>query len=95
MAFFTEAEQEGLQVTRMILHVVGRPDEQFTPEPETDVQEEGFFRARILAEAGDAIHAFEEGSLVKPVLERMARDEINFEQGGQELARLFARDHVR
>ena len=95
MAFFTEAEQENLRVSRMILHVVGRPDEAFTPEPEADVQEEGFFRARILAEAGDAVHAFEQGSLVRPILERMARDEIGFEQGGQELAGLFARDHVR
>lgn len=95
MGFFTEAEHEQLRVSRMILHVVGRADDEFSPEPEADVQEEGFFRARILAEAGDAVHAFEEGSLVKPILERMARDETTFEQGGQELSRLFARDHVR
>lgn len=95
MAFFTEAEQENMRVSRMILHVVGRPDEAFTPEPEADVQEEGFFRARILAETGDPVHEFEAGSLVRPILERMARDEVSFEQGGQELASLFARDHVR
>ncbi len=95
MPFFSEAEREAMRVSRMILHVVGRPDEEFVPEPETEVQEEGFFRARILAEAGDAVHAFDDGSMVRPVLERMARDEIGFEQGGQELARLFARDHVR
>lgn len=95
MAFFSEAEQERLRVGRMILHVVGRQDEPFVPEPEADVQEEGFFRARILAEAGDAVHAFTADSVVKPVLERMARDELGFEEGGRELARLFARDHVR
>lgn len=95
MAFFTEPEQERLRVARMIIHVVGRPDEAFVAEPEAEVQEEGFFRARILAEAGDAVHEFDEGSLVRPILERMARDELAFEEGGQELARLFARDHVR
>lgn len=95
MAFFTEPEQERLRVARMIIHVVGRPDEAFVAEPEAEIQEEGFFRARILAEAGDAVHEFDEGSLVRPILERMARDELAFEEGGQELARLFARDHVR
>jgi hypothetical protein len=95
VTFFSEAEQEGMRVSRMILHVVGRQDEHFVPEPETEVQEEVFFRSRILAEAGDAVHAFADGSMVKPVLERMARDEITFEEGGQELSQLFARDHVR
>lgn len=79
----------------MIIHVIGLPDEPFAPSPELPVQEEGFFRSRILAEAGDAVHRFEGGSLVRPILERMGRDETTFEQGGQELAQLFARDHVR
>lgn len=94
LAFFSEDDEEGLRVSRMILHVVGRPDERFAPEPEIDVQEEGFFRARIVAEAGDAVHRFADGSLVKPILERMGRDDLVFEEGGQQLARLFARDHV-
>lgn len=95
MAFFTEDEQNDLRVTRMIIHVVGRPDEDFVPEPEIDVQEEGFFRARIIADASDAVHEFREDSMVKPIVERMARGEVTFEAGGQELARLFARDHVK
>jgi hypothetical protein len=95
VAFFTEDEQTDLQVTRMIIHVVGRPDEAFVPEPEIDVQEEGFFRARIIADASDAVHEFRDDSVVKPIVESMARDEITFEAGGQELARLFARDHVK
>ena len=95
MAFFSEDETERLQVARMILHVVGQPGEEFVPQPETEVQEELFFRSRILAEAGDPVHRFEDGSMVKPLLERMGSDELAFEEGGQELARLFARDHVR
>lgn len=94
MAFFSEEDEEGLRVSRMILHVVGRPDEDFAPEPEIDVQEEGFFRARIVAEAGDAVHRFDDRSLVRPILERMGMDELGFEEGGQQLAALFARDHV-
>ncbi|WP_242095373.1 hypothetical protein [Sphingomonas sp. CROZ-RG-20F-R02-07] len=95
MSFFTDAEQEHLRVARMIIHVVGRPDEEFTPEPEIEVQEEGFFRARIIAEAGDAVHEFKADSFVRPVIERMALGESTFQDGGQDLARLFARDHVR
>lgn len=95
MSFFTDVEQEELTVSRMIIHVIGRQDEEFHPETEVPVQEEGFFRSRILSEASDAVHEFAEGSLVKPIIERMAEEGISFEQGGQELARLFARDHVR
>lgn len=95
MSFFDEAEQNDLRVTRMILHVIGRQDEEFEPAPEVPVQEESFFRIRILDEAGDAVHQFEDGSLVRPILERMASGAQDFETGGQELARLFARDHVR
>ena len=95
MAFFSEAEIESLRVARMILHVVGQSEEDFIPQPEADVQEEGFFRARILAEAADAVHQFNTDSMVKQLLERMSRDDLTFEQGGQELARLFSRDHVK
>ncbi len=79
----------------MIIHVIGRQGEAFVPAEEVPVQEELFFRSRILNEAGDAVHKFDDGSLVRPVLERMAGDDGAFEQGGQELAQLFARDHVR
>jgi hypothetical protein len=95
VAFFSDDEAERLRVARMILHVVGLPDEEFVAQQEVDVQEEGFFRARILAETGDAVHQFTGSSMVRPILERMGRDETTFEEGGQELAALFARDHVR
>lgn len=95
MAFFTDDEQQALRVVRMIIHVVGRADEEFSPEAEIEVQEEAFFRARIVAEAGDAVHEFADGSRVRPIIESMGRGEVSFQDGGQELARLFARDHVR
>lgn len=95
MSFFTEEEQEQLQVARMIIHVIGRPDEPFEPAAEVPVQEEVFFRSRILSEAADGVHQFEQGSLVRPIIEKTARGELTFEKGGQELAGLFARDHVR
>lgn len=79
----------------MIIHVVGRPEEAFTPEPEIEVQQEGFFRARIMAEAGDGVHRFTETSVVKYTLEQMARGALTFEAGGQDLARRFREFHVR
>ena len=95
MGFFSDEEAERLRVARMIIHVVGLPGEEFVAQEEVEVQEEGFFRARILAETGDAVHQFAETSMVRPILESMGRDEISFQQGGQQLAALFARDHVR
>lgn len=95
MGFFTDEEQDQLRVQRMIIHVVGRPGEPFNPQPEVNVQEELFFRGRILAEASDPVHEFEANSFVKPIIEKMAKDEITFERGAQDLARLFAHDHVK
>lgn len=95
LAFLTDAERGGLRVTRMIIHVVGHPDDPFAPEDEVDVQQEGFFRARIMAEAGEGVHQFADGSPVKITLERIAREEITFEQGGRDLARRFREFHVR
>ena len=79
----------------MIIHVVGRQDEPFTPQPEIDVQQQEFFRARIIAEAADGVHQFVENSPLRPIVERMARDEISFEKGGQALAHRFWELHVR
>lgn len=95
MSYLTEDELEDLRVTRMIIHLVGRPDEPFERQPEIEVQQEGFFRARIVAEAGDGVHSFVEDSPIKPILERMARGETGFEEGGQALAHRFWEMHVR
>lgn len=95
MGYLTDKEIESLRVTRMIIHLVGQQDEEFAPREEIPVQQEGFFRARIQSEAGDGVHAFADTSAVKPVLEKMARGELEFEDGGQQLARRFWDLHVR
>lgn len=95
MGFLTEAEEGSVRVTRMILHVVGRRDSEFSPEPEIPVQEELFFRSRIITEAASGVHSFEDHSLVKPILEQMAQSALTFEQGGQRLAQRFWIDHVK
>lgn len=95
MGFLTDAEIDTIRVTRMILHVVGKKDAPFVPEPETRVQSETFFRSRILAEAASGVHSFTDHSQVRPLLEQMAVGNTGFEAGGQELSRLFWRDHVK
>lgn len=95
MSFLTDDEVAGHRVTRMIIHVVGQKDEDFVEQPEIDVQEEAFFRARIFSEAADGVHAFKDGSYVRHVLEVMARNEMTFQAGGQNLARRFFDMHVR
>lgn len=95
MSFFTDEERDTLRVTRMILHVVGKKDAPFVREPEIPVQQEEFFRSRVLGAAASGIHSFTEHSQVRPILEQMARGEVTFEAGGQELSRLFWRDHVK
>ena len=89
MSYLSDEELDNLRVVRMIIHVVGQRDGDFAPQPEIEVQQEGFFRARIVSEASDGVHSFVDGSPVRMVLERMAREEIGFEAGGQELARRF------
>jgi hypothetical protein len=95
VSYITDEEIDTIRVTRMIIHLVGRADQPFEPQPEIDVQQEAFFRARILSEAGDAVHSFTEHSNIKPIVEQMGSGRLGFEPGGQELARLFWRDHVR
>ena len=95
MGFLTEEEIDSLRVKRMILHVVGKKDSPFLPEAETKVQSETFFRSRILAEAASGVHSFTEHSQVRPLLQDMATGALAFEAGGQELSRLFWRDHVK
>lgn len=95
MSFLADDELDSVRVTRMIIHVVGRQDEPFQPQPEIDVQQEEFFRGRIIAEAGDGVHQFVDGSPLKPIVERMARNDTSFEEGGQALAHRFWELHVR
>jgi hypothetical protein len=95
LGFFKDEEIDALRVKRMIIHVVGRADEEFDPQPEITVQEEPFFRSRIVDEAADPVHSFVEGSDVKYVIERMAQDIMTFEAGGQNLSRRFFDMHVK
>jgi hypothetical protein len=95
VGYLTDDELGSLRVEKMIIHLVGKPDEPFTPRDAIEVQEEGFFRARILSEAGDGVHSFVEGSDVKLLLESIAKGEVTFTQGGQALARRFFDLHVR
>lgn len=95
VSYLTDDEIASLRVERMIIHLVGHQDQKFVPRDEIEVQQEGFFRARIQSEAGDGVHSFTDGSSVKPILERMARQELEFAAGGQELARRFWDLHVR
>lgn len=95
MGFLTDQEVDGVRVTRMILHVVGRHDADFVAASETPVQQELFFRQRILEVAASGVHSFTERSQVRPVLEEMARGDLGFEAGGQRLASLFFDFHVR
>jgi hypothetical protein len=93
VSFLTEDEIDSLHVDRMIIHLVGKRIE-FQREPATPVQQQEFFQSRIIDHAASAVHQFTEHSNVRPVLQRMGRGDMNFEEGGQELARLFWRDHA-
>ena len=95
MSYLLDEELKSLRVSRMIIHVVGQRGADFVPQPEIEVQQEGFFRARIVSEAADGVHQFAEDSPVKAIMEAMARDDISFEAGGQQLARRFWELHVR
>jgi len=94
VSFLEDGEDDALRVERMILHLVDKK-QPFRPEPEIKVQQELFFRSRIIEQAASAVHSFEDHSNVRPLLLRMAKKKIGFEKGSQELARLFWHDHVR
>ncbi len=81
----------------MIVHVVAGGKEEFVPQPELPVDEDPhitFFLARILDAAVSPVHRFDEKSAVKSLLSKVAMGKMSFEAGGQELARLFKKDHV-
>lgn len=78
----------------MILHVVGT-DEEFEVQAEQDeIEHETFFLKRIKNAAIDGLHTFEIASDTRQRLERVAQQQISFEQGGQELSRAFSKAHV-
>lgn len=93
MSFLSEDEIQSLHVDRMIIHLVGKRLA-FHREPETPVQQQEFFQSRVIDHAASAVHEFTEHSNVRPVLQRMGSGDMNFEEGGQELARLFWHDHA-
>lgn len=95
MGYFTEVELDGIEVSKMIIHVVKHADDAFAPQPQIEVQEEGFFRARIIAEGADGVHSFDPNSPVKSVLEKMAKGDMTFEAGGQNLSQRFYEFHVK
>lgn len=92
MGFLTDAERQSLRIEAMILHVVG--EEEFTPEPAREVGEHApFFVRRILDIDVAAVYEFKQVAHVRDGLERIARDEVAFEHGAQELSREFSRLH--
>lgn len=91
MGFFNEDEILNLQIDRMILHVVG--DENFEPEEEQDVEHVEFFIDRIRDTDVAAVHSFNDQSLTKNLIGQIARNEIDFLNGSQNLSREFARLH--
>ncbi|WKL24530.1 nucleoid-associated protein (plasmid) [Sinorhizobium meliloti] len=100
LSFFLDAELDGIAISKMIVHVVGgRKTATFCPppQPELPVDEDPhiqFFLARILDAAVSPVHKFEKNSTAKSLLHRIAKEDLTFEEGGQELARQFKVDHV-
>ncbi|MCO6415684.1 nucleoid-associated protein [Siccirubricoccus sp. KC 17139] len=94
MGFLTEEESSCLRINHVILHVVGGKAE-FEPQPELcDHVHADFFLGRIRDSAIDSVHRFRDNSETKEKLERIAKGEISFEAGAQDLSRAFSRGHV-
>lgn len=95
MSFFRDDEIVNLTINKMILHVVGDSAANFEPQPELVVQEDLFFLDRIVSAAGSSVHQLDDQSQIIPIIEGMGDGSLTFEKGGQELSRLFYRDHVK
>ena len=95
LSFLTDEESAALSVRRMILHVVGTEGTFEAQEEQREIEHEPFFLDRIRNNAIDGVHSFEDESEAKLRLERIAQGELAFQTGGQELARVFSRAHVR
>lgn len=91
LAFIDDDEIAALRIENVILHVVG--DEEFNPETMQIVEHADFFVERIRNTDVASVFEFHTDSQTKAQLERMARDEDEFEAGGQALAREFSRFH--
>ena len=94
MSFLSDAEAASLRIEHMILHVVGG-DGPFRPQPVLEnVEGAGFFLARIMDSASDAVHQFSEPSLTKECIARIASGLESFETGAQNLSHRFSTLHV-
>jgi 37-kD nucleoid-associated bacterial protein len=93
LGFFTDDELGSLKITNMILHVVG--GEKFEEAPAREVEHEQFFLARILNTDVSPVYSFEEASTTKNELQRIFDASVSFEKGAQNLAKEFARFHVK
>lgn len=95
MSFFKDDEIVGLGISKMILHVVGDSTTDFQPQPELQVQQDLFFLDRIVNAAGSSVHQLVDDSQIIPIIKNIGDETLPFEKGGQELSRLFYRDHVK
>lgn len=82
-----------LRISNMILHVVGSNTD-FIPATARLVEHEEFFITRIHDTYADPVYSFNHNSAVKSRLERMATGTESFQDGAQELSRLFSLSHV-
>lgn len=92
MSFLTDEEYKDLKISSMILHVVG--DGNFVAEKKRKIEHEEFFIERIKDTDKDAVYSFQDGSLTKLGLEKIASKAISFERGAQALSRSFSQSHV-
>lgn len=92
LGFIRKEEIAGLRIENMILHVVG--DDAFRPEQARTVEHAPFFIERIRDTDVAPVFEFLPDSQTKAQLQRMATATDSFEQGGQALAREFARFHT-
>lgn len=92
MSFFTDEEEKSLTIKRMILHVVG--GKEFQAMPERVLEEEKFFRAKIVDTAAAPVFMFKNHSSTKQQIEMIASGGNTFERGAQALALNFNNKHV-
>lgn len=93
MGFFADDELSGLRINRTILHVVGH-DHDFEPQEELEGQgHHAFFLARVRDAATVPLHTFAKLSPTKQLLQQIAAGDMDFQAGGQELARRFIGAH--
>ncbi|GFM52729.1 hypothetical protein PSCICE_39960 [Pseudomonas cichorii] len=92
MSFFSDEEIGSLQITRMILHVVGTKN--FEVQPERALEEEVFFIGKIVDMAAAPVFMFRAVSTTRSEIEAIATGATTFVDGAQSLAASFNRAHV-